>query len=721
MHPSAPGATPRAASASSPQVLPVGTSPQVVHRFFEFSLLGMLSVGFLAVLVTGFLDPLSIALTTAILLVRLALVMGWLRLKIPPRVITALAFLYAGFFAVDFQYLSHSFLVATIHLMLFLAALKLLTASSARDYGYLMLIAVLELVAAAVLASSASFLFFLTVFMLFAIAAMVGSEVRFASGARVVVARAGLLAFPRRITLLSLGLFAGIAIMTAALFFVLPRTARVALGRFVPARYRISGFSNSVTLGEIGEIKQSNAPMLRVRSFQSDGFMPVRWRGSSLSQFDGKRWFNPDGRERVVKVDDGKVTVRSIQRGAHPGHNLIYRAHVEPIAAETLFFAGTPETIQIGVPLLRYTNDGTFRVPPRYSGQGLDYSVYGFLSDELSPERATDLVLTGKSRAELLSVPVLDPRIEPLAQSMTSGASSEIERARLLEKHLREDYGYTLELLSKPVEDPLAYFLFQRRKGHCEYFASAMTIMLRTLGIPSRMATGFQSGTFNPITGWQVVRASDAHSWVEAWIDGRGWTTFDPTPSDPSAAAPIFLSRLQMLSDAAQQYWQDWVVSYDLTRQVEIASRLQARTREFKLPDFAAWGSALRQAGNAAWKYAAALAALLGAVVLVLAALPRLLRWWNHRERSRRVATGGALKSDATLLYEQLLEVLARRGIEKPLWLTPLEFARVIPNSPAAPLVYDATRAYNELRFGGKPDAALHMMHALEKIRQLQP
>ena len=87
--------------------------------------------------------------------------------------------------------------------------------------------------------------------------------------------------------------------------------------------------------------------------------------------------------------------------------------------------------------------------------------------------------------------------------------------------------------LSEPVSDPLAYFLFVRRKGHCEYFASSMAVMLRTLGIPSRVATGFLSGVYNPMTGWQVIRASDAHSWVEAWIPGQGWTTFDPTPSDP--------------------------------------------------------------------------------------------------------------------------------------------------------------------------------------------
>ena len=95
---------------------------------------------------------------------------------------------------------------------------------------------------------------------------------------------------------------------------------------------------------------------------------------------------------------------------------------------------------------------------------------------------------------------------------------------------------------SEPA-DPLADFLFERRKGHCEYFASAMAVMLRTLGIPSRLVTGFQGGAYNPVSGWSVVRASDAHSWVEAWIDGRGWITFDPTPAGADSPESLHLAR----------------------------------------------------------------------------------------------------------------------------------------------------------------------------------
>ena len=94
------------------------------------------------------------------------------------------------------------------------------------------------------------------------------------------------------------------------------------------------------------------------------------------------------------------------------------------------------------------------------------------------------------------------------------------DRARDFERYLRTNFSYTTDLLDNEVRDPLANFLFERKAGHCEYFASAMAVMLRAVHIPSRVATGFQSGVYNPITGWHVLRSSDAHSWVEAWVQG---------------------------------------------------------------------------------------------------------------------------------------------------------------------------------------------------------
>ena len=713
-------------------------APRVVSRFFEYSLLGMLAAGYGAVLASGYLDWPTAALALLGLIARTLMlarlpVAEAIASMLPPRVVAALAIGYIGFFPLDYYFVSGTFLPATVHMVFFLAVLKLLTARTSRDYSYLKAIAGLELIAAAILSSGVSFLVFLAIFLLFAIAAFASGEVRRAAVAQAavpagavagsvasptVVSRGGLQAFSRRLGVLSVILFAGILLLTAGLFLVLPRTAQAAFERFVPQRYRLTGFSNNVTLGEIGRIKQSSAPVMHVRSYQGEGFLPVKWRGAALAEFDGKRWFNPSGQEQRVPVDNGFVAVRTATEGASRGPNVIYQVHLEPLIADTLFFAGTVETINIDVPFLRASRGGGFHVPPRFGGRGLNYSAYGFLPNEWAPGRYT-AQLPPFALRDLLSLPVLDPRIPALALEMTRGADTPAAKARALETRLRHDYGYTLELLSQPVDDPLAFFLFERKKGHCEYFASSMAVMLRTLGIPSRVVTGFQSGVYNPMTGWQVIRASDAHSWVEAWIEGRGWTTFDPTPFDTSGGGGGLFARLALLSDTVSQFWQDWVMSYDLGHQVALASRMQSAGRRLRFPDMDELIGGLQRATRAGVRYVAAAAMLLGLAVLYLLFGPMILKRWRRRAHTLRLARGETGKDDATVLYQQMLELLDQRGFQKPPWLTPVEFAGVLRAPNLAGPVAEATAAYNELRFGGRRDAATRMLHALEQMRRL--
>jgi len=696
----------------------VTAAPRIVNRFFEFSLLGMLAAGYFAVLGSGFLDWPTAVLTLLGLCARALAVAGVVVIEPPPRWVAALAIAYMGFFPVDYYYISGTFLSATVHMVFFLAVLKLLTAKTPRDFGYLKAIAGLELIAAAILSEGLSFLAYLAVFVLFAIATFASGEVRRAASAQVVVSRGGLKAFPRRLGVVSVCLFGGILFMTVCLFFGFPRYARAAFERFAPARYHLTGFSNTVTLGEIGRIKQSSAAVMHVRSYQGEGFLPVKWRGAALAEFDGKRWFNPPGQEQVVQVDDGQVVVRSATEGPGRGPNLVYQVHLEPLIADTLFFAGTVETIKIDVRYLRYSRGGGFHVVPRFGIRGLNYSAYGFLPNEWALGRYTAQLPLGVLR-ELLSLPETDPRIPELARQMTVGADTPAQKARAIESHLRRDYGYTLELLSKPVDDPLAYFLFERKKGHCEYFASSMAVMLRTLGIPSRVVTGFQSGVYNPMTGWQVIRASDAHSWVEAWIEGRGWTTFDPTPFDPSGGEAGVLSRLALLADTATQFWNDWVMSYDRGHQLALLSRMQTAGRHFRFPDFDELAAGLKHGAEQGLRYLLIIIGILALVVAWVLYGRAALAYWKRRRQARKIGGGLSDPSDATILYEQMLALLAKRGVEKPTWYTPVEFARVVKTPQMAPLVEEATAAYNELRYGGRSEAAPRMLRVLEQIRQL--
>jgi protein-glutamine gamma-glutamyltransferase len=302
--------------------------------------------------------------------------------------------------------------------------------------------------------------------------------------------------------------------------------------------------------------------------------------------------------------------------------------------------------------------------------------------------------------------------------------TTELERARAVERHLRRDYSYTLELPSREIPDPLAHFLFERRKGHCEYFASAMTVMLRTVGIPARLATGFQSGVYNSMTGLWLVRASDAHTWVEAWIPGHGWSTFDPTPPDPNQSLPL-MAQLGLYFDAAQTFWQQWVVSYDAGQQGSLADRMEQGARRMGMH----WLDSVEGAGanwnvwTLAWiKRNGVRGAIVLAMGLWLWAFgPPLLRRWRMRRRVQRLRRGHASVADATLLYERMLQIAHRHGYQKPAWFTPVEFATSLAGSPLGGTVREFTEAYNALRFGGRTDIALRLPLLLEELERCRP
>ncbi len=703
---------------------PAAWAPQqVVERFFQFSLLGMLASGYFAVLGSGFLDWPTAILMLAALCIRALMIVGIVMLEIPGRFVAALTVLYIGFYPVDYYYISKGFLPAAVHLIFFLGSVKILTAKTLRDFTFVKVIAAMALLSAAVLSVSLAFFAFLAVFLLFTIATLSSGEVvrathlfLSAGETRRSLSRIGLRAFPRRLGMLSLGLFTGILLLTGGVFFVLPRTARAAFQRFVPERYHLPGFSNEVTLGEIGEIKQSSTPVMHVYS-QGDGFLAVRWRGAALTHFDGKRWFNLPAVEERLRPEGRRVVLHQ-GPDTQPRRRIDYEVRLSDIASNVLFVAGTPESMIIDVPVVSRSSSGTLSVP-RINGAGLRYAVSSLLDDETS----SSAQLSPEARVEALALPPLDERIPRLALEMTAGLAAPDEKARALERRLRHDYGYTLELLPAPVADPLATFLFVRKKGHCEYFASAMAVMLRTEGIPARVVTGFLGGVYNPMTGWQVVRASDAHSWVEAWLPRRGWVTFDPTPPDPSPPSASLWTRAGLVLDAADQFWQDWVVGYDFERQLALAARMQDSGRQLRFTWLGDVGDAASGVGTslrAARAYAVEILILFGMAALAILYGPGLLRKLRAELRVRRAQRGEAQASDATLLYERMLRALERRGLQKPPWLTPAEFARVLPSSELAMLVEDLTGAYNQFRFGGRRDAAPRMVRLLRRIETLE-
>lgn len=399
------------------------------------------------------------------------------------------------------------------------------------------------------------------------------------------------------------------------------------------------------------------------------------------------------------------------QQSRRSGRYISYEVNVKAIDSDALFFTGVPEFLRTELPLILRTPTDSFRTGLGAT-DGMHYFGYSQMVDS-DAEPLGPLV-----RSSYLRLPPYDPKIALLAREVTAGLRSDSERAQALEHHLRTNYGYTLQLLSEPVADPLAHFLFVRRQGHCEYFASAMAVMLRTLGIPSRIVTGFQSGVFNPMTGWHIIRGSDAHSWVEAYIPDYGWTTYDPTPPDRNQTLAGLWPRLGLYADAAETFWEEWVLNYNLERQLNLAAHMESSSRIARINWYERLTTWFRTEFNpqVLQRWIAIGAGIIAVAVALLLYGPACWRWWVTQRRVMRILRGQVGASDASILYGRMLAILKSRGFEKPAWLTPMEFARILPDPGTAAIVEKLTGAYNELRFGGKPDAGVKLLALLHDL-----
>ena len=693
-----------------------------VERFFEFSLLALVASGYLAVAASGYLDTPTIALTALGLFMRACLICGWIHISPSDRTVTGIALGYIAFFGVDYFLLSRDFLAATVHLMFFLAVMKILTSRTNRDYLYTAIIAFLELLAAAILSISFSFFLFLALFLLAAMAALTSAEIRRSMARSRTTARAGLKQFHPRLAALSVLVSGGILSLTAGLFFLLPRTADAAFSRLISHRIYLPGFSNHVKLGEIGEFKTSSRPVMHIAIYSTESPAGLKWRGGALVHFDGRNWSNTLQERTPIQMERGHVNlVPSAMRRS--GRRISYTVELDGVENDSLFFAGIPEQVDLrNSALFRSESDG-FRLghPP---ANGFRYEAYSVIPGppEAEPANYPVPLMGPEERLANLELPRLDQRVYGLARTMTASAITDLERARAIEHYLRTRYGYTLELPKREVQHPLEDFLFVRKKGHCEYFASAMVALLRIVGIPARMATGFQSGVYNPITDLWLIRASDAHAWVEAWLPNRGWTTFDPTPIDPNPPGQGLFSRMNLYLDAADTFWQEWVVSYDPGHQGTLADKLQQGAGRLGIRWFDSLSGAesiwTRQMRGWFRRYGLWLLGLGVLGVCIWRFGPPLIRMLRIRRRVDQVRRGRASAADATLLYERMLHILKGRGFHKPVWFTPAEFAASLPATPMAARVVEFTVTYNALRFGGRTEVASQLSALLDELER---
>ncbi|MBK9168139.1 MAG: DUF3488 domain-containing protein [Bryobacterales bacterium] len=698
-----------------------------IDRFFHFSLWGMVACGFLAIAGAGFLDPLTIGVAGAGILLRLAMVLGLAAVTIPASLLNILTIAYIGFYPIDYHWFAQDFLTATLRLLLFVVLVRILSARSERDYLLTAVLSLLEILAAALVSVQANFFVCLGLYLVFGVATLTSAEMRRAARRPGKIATRNV---PRRVSwrlaVLAGSVSAGVLVLTAVLFFLLPRTARAALQHLAAHGAFVPGFSNEVNLGNTGDLRIDRTPVMRVRFFNQNGRLETRWRGNALVEFDGKRWFNVPQPEREIAAGVGGAIIASDdQRQRMDGYRVMYRVDLQPLGTSSLFLAGRPEHIRIAAPVIYRNPFGGYRMDGRILS-GVRYDVSSFFEGPKPDFDVPGSPVPDAIRLQYLRLPPIDPRIPTLARSLTEGMNGHAEQARAIERHLRTAYRYALALPKEASRDPLASFLFERREGHCEYFASAMAVMLRWQGIPARVVTGFLGGEYNPVSGMYIVRASDAHSWVEAWLPGRGWVEYDPTPADPNPRSATALgrlfSRIAWYLDAADLFWHDWVISYDLGRQLFLADQIGESSRRASV----SWVAGLVETVQTVSERVAHESRTRGpgaaGILLLLAAAvfggPRLWRKLRLRFRVRRLLDGHGSTDEVTAVYARFLELMQARGYSKPAWYTPAEFAHTLRATECGSLAEAFTRAYQDARFGGKLDAVPKVSALLEELER---
>ncbi len=383
---------------------------------------------------------------------------------------------------------------------------------------------------------------------------------------------------------LALGLFA----FSVLVFLFFPRLGLGFFGQHRRTGTQVSGFSDSIELGGFGRLKKDQTIVMRVElDGDTKALLPLRMKGIAFDTYDGTTWSKRPSSRRQWQLprilDDGFIAVRKREDPPQGATEITMRVFMEHLNIDRKTVFGEPYVMAVrDLQSDRYVFD--YRKRTRFYIDGNDDLL--FESKRSAPLRyeirslrvprdAERLRESGSDTPEwvreYLPLPVLDPRVKALADRITSGLSTDMDRALAIEKYLLQNYKYSLDG-GHSSESPLVDFLFGLREGHCEFFSTAFVVLARAVGIPARPVGGFYGGVYNEVGDYVVLRQADAHSWAEVWFSSIGeWVAFDATPPGGAlAAAPedgVF-TQLSRAVDSLQLLWYKWVIRWDLERQL---------------------------------------------------------------------------------------------------------------------------------------------------------
>ncbi len=483
-------------------------------------------------------------------------------------------------------------------------------------------------------------------------------------------------------------------LLTAALIFIsVPRLRGSYFSSgFLRTGELRSGFSDEVRLGRVGEIKLDGSPVMMVRVINrdiEDVPYPIYWRGVALDEFDGESWRTGSVGSSIYKTGpDGKVTVTD--EGEVEGRYILEQEIItEPLDTDVLFSANLPL--------------GFGSVPGgRVAAVNDSYSLHDRVSYRIKYYAVSDIGATspGGLRNDdtsypdgmdsYLRLPPMGSRVRELALEITSPEDNAYDKALSIKRYLLTNYSYTRTLERGSPEFPIEDFLFMRKEGHCEYFATAMAVLLREAGIPSRIVNGFIGGTPNERGNFFLIRESDAHSWVEAYFPGHGWVSFDPTPEGLERAEPGLFPLMASYVDYLRFRWSRYVIDFSEGDQMRLLNRARDTWSWKNKTLFRGRGTLLD------WRAASVIAAL------VLCAWLASGRDFRSFFRPR----GKSSRQRASAVYGQALAFLSAKGFPKPGSMTASEYSDslVRRSCPGSTVMKLLTEKYLAVRYGGYAD-----------------
>jgi protein-glutamine gamma-glutamyltransferase len=516
---------------------------------------------------------------------------------------------------------------------------------------------------------------------------------------------------------LSFGVFLGAALV----FLALPR---VGIGFFLKGRggLTLTGFSDGVKLGGHGLIKNDATVVMRVEigsHWGSRDAEEIHWRGVAFDRYDHGQWSRLSSAPRTRQtLEDGQARDRRFLLWDGPAMptaaiDLLQTQLVkqdiwlDPLDSDVLFGASTPRIVEYVHTLRPRKNLVERNDEVRLDhGSTVHYQVWSQLARP-APEllRTATGNLPAGYEVYLQLPPEITRRTRDLARSITAGRTTEYDKAQAIKEWLIANLSYTLVLADPGRQEPVDFFLFDRKKGHCEYFASAFAVLARAVAIPTRQVNGFLGGEWNEYQGYVAVRAGDAHSWDEVYFPGAGWVTFDATPpgdvDELGRGGTGWTARLGRFLDTLRFQWNKWVIEYDLASQLALFKQV---------------GGALGNAASAVKRavLAAKDTALRGGPVLVVVAAG-VAGWLLLRRRRRRsggsTAGGRArprVRSPIAAIYDEVVRALAKSGVPREAAVTPRELAARMAErgDGIAPELGELTELYYAAEWGHRRDPA---------------